>query len=73
VNISNRDCWRASIGSLCTKNQSFWKQRRGKDEHDDLEREIKPKIEEGYPTSNIIFQASEKAIRYQRWDTPRPE
>src|SRR5579884_4086719 len=39
----------------------FWKQRRGfweaKDEHDDLEREIKSKIEKGYPTKNIIFQA----------------
>jgi type I restriction-modification system DNA methylase subunit len=44
----------------------FWKQRRGfweaKDEHDDLEREIKRKIEKGYPRSNIIFQAPERAI-----------
>jgi predicted helicase len=47
----------------------FWKQRRGfweaKDEHDDLEREIKSKIEKGYPTSNIIFQAPDRAILYQ--------
>jgi predicted helicase len=47
----------------------FWKQRRGfweaKDEHDDLEREIKSKIEKGYPTKNIIFQAPERAILYQ--------
>lgn len=47
----------------------FWKQRRGlweaKDEHDDLEREIKSKIEKGYPTRNIIFQAPERAILYQ--------
>jgi predicted helicase len=47
----------------------FWKQRRGfweaKDEHDDLEREIKRKIEKGYPRSNIIFQAPERAIIYQ--------
>ena len=47
----------------------FWKQRRGfweaKDEHDDLGREIKAKIEKGYPTSNIIFQAPDRAILYQ--------
>ena len=47
----------------------FWKQRRGfweaKDQHDDLEREIKAKIEKGYPTSNIIFQAPDRAILYQ--------
>ncbi len=47
----------------------FWKQRRGfweaKDEHDDLEREIKAKIEKGYPTTNIIFQAPDRAILYQ--------
>lgn len=47
-----------------------WKQRRGfweaKDIHDDLEREIRAKIEKGYPTTNIIFQAPERAILYQR-------
>ena len=47
----------------------FWKQRRGfweaKDEHDDLEREIKRKLEKGYPRSNIIFQAPDRAIIYQ--------
>jgi hypothetical protein len=47
----------------------FWKQRRGfweaKDQHDHLEREIKAKIEKGYPTSNIIFQAPDRAILYQ--------
>ncbi len=46
-----------------------WKQRRGfweaKDERDELEREIKRKIEKGYPTSNTIFQAPERAILYQ--------
>ena len=46
-----------------------WKFRRGfweaKDEHDDLEREIKIKIEKGYPRSNIIFQAPDRAILYQ--------
>jgi predicted helicase len=46
-----------------------WKQRRGfweaKDEHDSLEKEIKKKIERGYPTNNIIFQAPERAILYQ--------
>lgn len=47
----------------------FWKQRRGfweaKDERDDLEREIKLKLEKGYPRNNIIFQAPERAIIYQ--------
>lgn len=47
----------------------FWTNRRGfweaKDEHDDLESEIKKKIEKGYPTSNMIFQAPERAILYQ--------
>ncbi len=47
-----------------------WKFRHGfweaKDEHDDLEREIKIKIEKGYPRSNIIFQAPERAILYQK-------
>ena len=47
-----------------------WKFRHGfweaKDEHDDLEKEIKRKIEKGYPRSNIIFQAPERAIIYQR-------
>jgi predicted helicase len=47
----------------------FWKQRRGfweaKDEHDDLEREIKLKLEKGYPRTNIIFQAPERAIIFQ--------
>jgi predicted helicase len=46
-----------------------WKQRHGfweaKDEHDDLVREIKHKIELGYPTNNTIFQAPERAILYQ--------
>lgn len=36
-----------------------WKQRRGfweaKDVNDDLEKEIRSKIERGYPTTNIIF------------------
>lgn len=47
----------------------FWKQRRGyweaKDEYDDLDREIKSKIDKGYPTTNIIFQAPERAVLYQ--------
>lgn len=47
-----------------------WKQRRGfweaKDVNDDLEKEIRSKIERGYPTTNIIFQAPERAILYQR-------
>ena len=47
-----------------------WKQRRGfweaKDVHDNLEKEIRKKIDSGYPTTNIIFQAPERAILYQR-------
>jgi len=47
----------------------FWRQRRGfweaKDEYDDLDREARAKIERGYPTSNIIFQAPERAILFQ--------
>ncbi len=46
-----------------------WKFRHGfweaKDEHDDLEREIKRKFEQGYPRTNIIFQAPERAIIFQ--------
>jgi hypothetical protein len=32
----------------------FWE---AKDEHDDLDREIKSKLDKGYPRDNIIFQA----------------
>ena len=62
----------------------FWKLRHGfweaKDENDDLEREIKSKIDKGYPTNNIIFQAPDRAILYQNGvrqglneDISRPE
>ena len=42
--------------------RSAWE---AKDEHDDLEKEIRAKLERGYPRSNIIFQAPERAILYQ--------
>jgi len=42
--------------------RGFWE---AKDEHDDLEKEIRAKFERGYPKSNIIFQAPEKAILFQ--------
>ena len=42
--------------------RGFWE---AKDEHDDLEKEIRAKFERGYPKTNIIFQAPEKAILYQ--------
>jgi hypothetical protein len=42
--------------------RGYWE---AKDEHDDLEREIRTKFEKGYPKSNIIFQAPERAILYQ--------
>ena len=40
----------------------FWE---AKDEKDDLDREIKAKLEKGYPRDNIIFQAPERAVLYQ--------
>jgi hypothetical protein len=40
----------------------YWE---AKDENDDLEREIKAKLEKGYPRDNIIFQAPERAVLYQ--------
>ena len=42
--------------------RGFWE---AKDEHDDLEKEIRAKFERGYPKTNIIFQAPEKAILFQ--------
>ena len=40
----------------------YWE---AKDEKDDLDREIKAKLEIGYPRDNIIFQAPERAVLYQ--------
>ena len=40
----------------------YWE---AKDEKDDLEREIKAKLDKGYPRDNIIFQAPERAVLYQ--------
>lgn len=40
----------------------YWE---AKDEKDDLDREVKSKLEKGYPRDNIIFQAPERAILYQ--------
>jgi predicted helicase len=40
----------------------YWE---AKDEKDDLDREIKAKLEKGYPRDNIIFQAPERAVLYQ--------
>jgi predicted helicase len=40
----------------------FWE---AKDEKDDLDREIKSKLEKGYPRDNIIFQAPNRAVLYQ--------
>src|SRR5208283_3551066 len=42
--------------------RGYWE---AKDEHDDLEKEIRAKLERGYPRSNIIFQAPERAVLYQ--------
>jgi predicted helicase len=42
--------------------RGFWE---AKDENDDLAVEAKKKIDLGYPTSNILFQAPDRAILYQ--------
>ena len=47
-----------------------WKQRHGfweaKDMRDQLDREIRRKIEQGYPTTNTIFQMHARAVLFQR-------
>jgi predicted helicase len=40
----------------------YWE---AKDEKDDLDKEVKSKLDRGYPRDNIIFQAPERAILYQ--------
>src|SRR5437762_9252823 len=40
----------------------FWE---AKDTHDALAKEVKKKINAGYPQNNIIFQAPERAILWQ--------
>src|ERR1035437_7925291 len=42
--------------------RGFWE---AKDEHDDLDKEIRAKLDRGYPRNNIIFQAPERAVLYQ--------
>src|SRR5664279_899642 len=42
--------------------RGYWE---AKDEHDDLDKEIRAKLEKGYPKTNIIFQAPERAVLYQ--------
>jgi hypothetical protein len=37
----------------------YWE---AKDEHDDLDKEIRAKFDRGYPRTNIIFQAPERAV-----------
>ncbi|HET8889178.1 MAG TPA: type ISP restriction/modification enzyme [Candidatus Angelobacter sp.] len=46
-----------------TLKHGFWE---AKDLKDQLEKEIKKKLEQGYPRNNIIFQSPEKAILYQK-------
>jgi predicted helicase len=46
-----------------TLKHGFWE---AKDLKDQLEREIKKKLEQGYPRNNIIFQSPERAILYQK-------
>jgi predicted helicase len=42
--------------------RGYWE---AKDEHDDLEKEIRAKLDKGYPRNNIIFQAPERAVLIQ--------
>ena len=42
--------------------RGYWE---AKDEHDDLDKEIRAKLAKGYPSTNIIFQAPTKAVLYQ--------
>src|SRR6185437_2417621 len=42
--------------------RGYWE---AKDTHDDLETEIKKKIAKGYPTNNIIFEDTRRAVLYQ--------
>jgi predicted helicase len=46
-----------------TLKHGFWE---AKDLKDQLEKEIKKKLEQGYPRNNIIFQSPERAILYQK-------
>ncbi len=46
-----------------TLKHGYWE---AKDLKDDLEKEIKKKLELGYPRNNIIFQSPERAILYQK-------
>lgn len=46
-----------------TLKHGYWE---AKDLKDDLEKEIKKKLELGYPRDNIIFQSPERAILYQK-------
>ena len=48
----------------------YWE---AKDEKDDLDREIKAKLDKGYPRDNIIFQAPERAVLYQSGTRIRDE
>ena len=41
--------------------RGYWE---AKDEHDDLDKEIRAKFDKGYPRTNIIFQAPERAVLY---------
>ena len=42
--------------------RGYWE---AKDEHDDLDKEIRAKLDKGYPRTNIIFQAPERAVLFQ--------
>src|SRR5579872_3210811 len=46
-----------------TLKHGYWEAKDGKD---DLEKEIRKKLDLGYPRNNIIFQSPERAILYQK-------
>lgn len=52
-------------GAMCDDynlRRGYWE---AKDTHDDLETEINKKIAKGYPTNNIIFEDTRRAVLYQ--------
>ncbi|MDP9268197.1 MAG: N-6 DNA methylase [Acidobacteriota bacterium] len=53
----------AALLDLSKLRRGVWE---AKDEADDLDKEIKKKLDAGYPTNNIIFQEPKRAVLLQR-------
>jgi hypothetical protein len=52
-------------GTLKDALRQDWGYWESKDEFDDIDEEIKAKINKGYPTNNILFEDGQTAILYQ--------